>query len=577
MLMLFLDGACQSSGFLKIVYFVLNLVNIVFFIVPVGLIVMISVDFVKNVLADLDTMSKNLKVTIRRILYCVVVFFIPTIVNIFVGILSDAGIKLGYAECIANAKIDIIKDLEKSEKLKKKETYVPETPKDKVSNRKIVNSKKKKKKNESIDDSDSQNDSTPVISIKIDKSSLSSGGSANVVVKVKNANKKKDFLNAKVAVSLPDSLTTSGKISKKVNKLSPGKKMTLSFKIKANKKVKFEKSANIKDSNEGSISIYKLKKPVSGGDNITVTLKEVTAPDNYGDSMISLLSSMNSFAKSRNSHFAMITNGGYELYIPGKVVSSNATNSLMSSMDGMLVEDVFYGEDGENSKTDSGDTKIMKKAIKSAQGGGLKTFVLDYCNRDSCKSKIKKGAKALGAAYYVAPSKELEVLPKLASSRVNSGDCNKLSQVKNFAIVLNPDIDYSSKSSYLSAIKKSNYDLIFIDMYFSGNKLSKSDVSSLKKKANGGRRYICGYVSVGEAEDYRYYWKSSYKKSQPLWMATENKEWEGNYKVLYWTKQWKDILYGGDNSYFGQILDLGFDCSYLDVIDAYEFFKNDYK
>ena len=569
--MLFLSGACESSGFLKIVWFILQLLNIAFIVVPIGLIIMVTVDFFKSILADLDTMTSNLKLAIKRILFCVVIFFLPTIVNLFVGVLDDVGIELGYSECIANANLETIKALEAAEKLNKKNySYVPEIPGDKVSNRKINGSGDSK----SSEDSKVQNDSTPYITIKIDKSSLSSGGSANVVVKVKNANKKKDFLNAKVSVSLPSSLSTSGKKSKKVNKLKPGKTMQLKFKIKAKKSVSFKNSASIKDSSEGSISIYTLNKPASS-DNIKVTLKEVTAPESYGKSMISLLSSMNSFAKGKNSKFAMITNGGYELYIPGKVVDSGATSSLMKSMDGMLIEDVFYGEDGINSKTSSGDTKVMKKAIKSAQGGGLKTFNMEYCNKSSCKSNIKSKVKSLGTACYIAPSTELDSLPKV--SNPNSNDCNKLSQVKNFAAVLNPDNKYSSKSSYLKAIKNSNYDLIFIDMYFGGKKLSKNDVSSLKKKKNGGKRYICAYVSVGEAEDYRYYWKSSYKKSQPLWMATENKAWKGNYKVLYWTKQWKDILYGSDNSYFGQVLNLGFDCSYLDVIDAYEFFMKEYK
>ena len=574
--MLFLNGACQSSGFLKIVWFILQLLKIIFFVVPIGLIIMVSVDFFKSVLANLDTMTSNLKLAIKRILFCVVIFFLPTIVNLFIGILDDVGIEIGYSECIANANLETIRSLEAAEKLNKKNySYVPEVPKDKVSGRKI---KGKSDGDSSSKDEQVQNDSTPYITLKIDKSSLSSGGSANVVVKVKNANKKKDFLNAKVDVSLPNALSSSGKLSKKVNKLKPGKEMILKFSIKAKKNVSFKDSTSIKDSNDGSISIYNLNKPVSADgstDNIKVTLKEVTAPDNYGKSMISLLSSMNSYAKGKNSKFAMITNGGYELYIPGKVVDSGSTGSLMKAMDGMLIEDVFYGEDGINSKTSSGDTKIMKKAIKSAQGGGLKTFNMEYCNKSSCKSKIKEKVKSLGTACYIAPSMELDSLPKVSNS--NSDDCNRLSQVKNFAAILNPDNKYSSKSSYLKAIKNSNYDLIFIDMYFNGSKLSKDDVLSLKKKNNGGKRYICAYVSVGEAEDYRYYWKSTYKKKQPLWMATENKAWKGNYKVLYWTKQWKNILYGSDSSYFGQVLNLGFDCSYLDVIDAYEFFQSEYK
>ena len=187
--MFFLTGACQSSGFLKIVWFILQLLNIAFIVVPIGLIIMITMDFFKSVIADLETMTNNLKLAIKRILFCVVIFFLPTIVNLFIGVLDEVGIELGYSECIANANLETIKAFEAAEKLNKKDyTYVPDIPGDKVSNRKM------KASNDKSSEEQVQKDSSAYITLKIDKSSLSSGGSANVVVKVKNTNKKKDFL-----------------------------------------------------------------------------------------------------------------------------------------------------------------------------------------------------------------------------------------------------------------------------------------------------------------------------------------------------------------------------------------------
>lgn len=85
----------------------------------------------------------------------------------------------------------------------------------------------------------------------------------------------------------------------------------------------------------------------------------------------------------------------------------------------------------------------------------------------------------------------------------------------------------------------------------------------------GGCRLVIFYLSIGEAEDYRWYWD---KKA--TWPDRENPDWPGNYKVHYWNDDWQKIIYSGTNSYLDKILKTGFDRVYLDIIDAYEFFEN---
>lgn len=86
---------------------------------------------------------------------------------------------------------------------------------------------------------------------------------------------------------------------------------------------------------------------------------------------------------------------------------------------------------------------------------------------------------------------------------------------------------------------------------------------------------VCAYMSVGEAEDYRDYWQQSWNDKRPPWISEMNKEWEGNYKVMYWTKSWRDILFGSEDSYLDKILSAGFDGVYLDVVDAYEYYEDE--
>ena len=80
-------------------------------------------------------------------------------------------------------------------------------------------------------------------------------------------------------------------------------------------------------------------------------------------------------------------------------------------------------------------------------------------------------------------------------------------------------------------------------------------------------------MSIGEAENYRYYWKPGWALIQPPWLLGENPNWSGNFKVRYWEADWQRIIFGADDSYLKKILDAGFDGVYLDLVDVYEHFE----
>lgn len=84
-------------------------------------------------------------------------------------------------------------------------------------------------------------------------------------------------------------------------------------------------------------------------------------------------------------------------------------------------------------------------------------------------------------------------------------------------------------------------------------------------------RRVLSYISIGEAESYRSYWKNEWlaRGKKPLWLSDENPDWPANYKVEFWNGEWKEIVF----NYLDDIIDAGFDGVYLDIIDAYEFFE----
>jgi cysteinyl-tRNA synthetase, unknown class len=101
-----------------------------------------------------------------------------------------------------------------------------------------------------------------------------------------------------------------------------------------------------------------------------------------------------------------------------------------------------------------------------------------------------------------------------------------------------------------------------------------ADIEQLKTKQNGGQRLVVCYLSIGEAEDYRYYWQEAWSSSHPDWLELENPNWEGNYKVQYWAQGWQEIIFGNDSSYLKRIVAAEFDGVYLDIVDAFEYFED---
>jgi len=128
--------------------------------------------------------------------------------------------------------------------------------------------------------------------------------------------------------------------------------------------------------------------------------------------------------------------------------------------------------------------------------------------------------------------------------------------------------------SSLAAIDATDYDVFIIDAFFEDSLLTAAQISDLKTKPNGTRRLVISYMSIGEAEDYRFYWQSSWDKKPPSWLAGENPAWPGNYKVRYWEPVWQDIILGSPDSYLDRIIAMGFDGVYLDIIDGFEYFEN---
>ncbi len=137
--------------------------------------------------------------------------------------------------------------------------------------------------------------------------------------------------------------------------------------------------------------------------------------------------------------------------------------------------------------------------------------------------------------------------------------------VRTWAILLqNPDPE---------TIARTPYDVVVIEYSRDGSEetaFTKEEVAKMKRKPDGSERILIAYMSIGEAESYRYYWAKngwSKKANRPSWLMKENPEWLGNYTIKFWSQGWKDIIYDKPGSYLDKLIDAGFDGAYLDKID----------
>jgi len=207
--------------------------------------------------------------------------------------------------------------------------------------------------------------------------------------------------------------------------------------------------------------------------------------------------------------------------------------------------------------------------LQRAEFEGLEVLVTDYCWDTTRMDDAYALSELHGFVGFAAPSRELDEVPSYptAPSFVHAGDVGTLAQVRNFLYLINPH-RFASQDDFVRALRETNYDLLILDAEFDDTPLSASTVASLKTKANGGSRLVLCYLSIGEAEDYRSYWRTAWREAPPEWLLEENPDWPGNYPVQYWDPNWQAIILAAVD----RILEAGFDGLYLDRIDMYEEF-----
>ena len=131
---------------------------------------------------------------------------------------------------------------------------------------------------------------------------------------------------------------------------------------------------------------------------------------------------------------------------------------------------------------------------------------------------------------------------------------------------------YQLDAVTVESMAKRDVDMLVTDYAREGGKipLSAEDVAQLKVKPDGGRRVVIAYLSIGEAEEYRFYWKDAWTAAKPDFLVRENCAWPKAWMVRYWDPGWRDLIISGPDAYLKRIIRAGFDGVYLDRVDMWE-------
>jgi cysteinyl-tRNA synthetase len=296
----------------------------------------------------------------------------------------------------------------------------------------------------------------------------------------------------------------------------------------------------------------------------------------YRQDMRTFVQGISAYAKDIQANFVIIPQNGHELLTENGEETGTHAAEYLEAIDGVGREDLFYGYTDDNVATPAADRNYMLTFMNIAAANGKEVMVTDYCSTPAYMVVSYTQCFDRGYISFAADHRELDNIPEypLDPNYANYFDIASLADAWNFLYLLNTD-SFSDRDDFLNELRGTNYDILLIDAFYDGTEaLTENEVTSLKTKANGGARLVIAYMSIGEAENYRYYWQSGWNTTPPSWLAEENPDWPGNYKVRFWLKSWQDIIYGNDNSYLKKILDAGFDGVYLDIIDAYEFFED---
>ncbi|RZJ33503.1 MAG: hypothetical protein EOO51_13520 [Flavobacterium sp.] len=287
-------------------------------------------------------------------------------------------------------------------------------------------------------------------------------------------------------------------------------------------------------------------------------------PKDLAEQMRNFIITISQNAKKIDPQFLIIPQNGSALAFEKGKSGGDFDKRYLKAIDGFGIESLFYNLEADPDSVRIDNLRRLEK-VKPV-------FVSELVGEDKFATDAARKNQDLGFVPFIRLRENVnyEAIPKRIRNE-NSNDITNLAQAKNYLYLINSG-NYDSAADFISAIGKTNFDLVIIDLFFNNNvAFTKSEIEKLKIKANGGRRLVVCYLNIGSAESWRYYWKKGWKLHSPEFLEKQYQGYENEYWVQYWNRQWQQIIFGNKNSYLDKVIAAGFDGAYLDNVEAYDY------
>lgn len=271
---------------------------------------------------------------------------------------------------------------------------------------------------------------------------------------------------------------------------------------------------------------------------------------------------LSQYSKSIRPDFKIIPQNGIELAFTNGNPEEGLNTNYLDAVDGFGIEELF--SNGKKISIDNYRLQLLQQAKKNKT-----VLVSDYTKDDQQIPELIQLANSYHFLSYPRRSSNYyyqEIENEIQHE--NKQDISQLSDAKNYLYLISTD-NYSAKTSYLNALKSTNYDVLLIDLFFNDEQLTAQEINSLKKKQNGSDRLVLAYMNIGSAEKFRYYWKEDWKLHHPHWLKKKYPGYDDEIYVEFWNPEWQNIILYQENSYLKRILEAGFDGVYLDNVEVF--------
>jgi cysteinyl-tRNA synthetase len=285
--------------------------------------------------------------------------------------------------------------------------------------------------------------------------------------------------------------------------------------------------------------------------------------DKAGENMQEFIIAISDYAHGIDSDFIVIPQNGSELAFNNLERSEGFRSDFMNAIDGFGIEELFYdGEAVDDAyRLDNVRDIVGEKVVMVADMLGSSSQYQSAINKNLAEGFIFFPRYPDNHDYLSIPSNVINE---------NENDVSTLAEAQNYLYLISTD-NFSSAEEMISAIEATNYDVVLVDLFFEDEPLTASQVNRLKVKENGSSRLAVAYISIGSAENYRYYWKKTWFHHCPTWLKRRYDGYPQEFWVKFWNNTWQEIIFGNDESYTKKIIDANFDGAYLDNVEAYYF------